>query len=35
MNRENREIIKKLNNQLPFLKEKYNVKKVGIFGSFE
>jgi len=30
----NQEIRKKLNNQLPFLKDKYHVKKVGIFGSF-
>lgn len=30
----NKEIKEKLNNQLPLLKDKYHVKKVGIFGSF-
>lgn len=29
----NKEIREKLNNHLPFLKDKYHVKKVGIFGS--
>lgn len=28
------EIREKINTQLPFLKDKYHVKKVGIFGSF-
>ncbi len=31
MNKE--EIRKKINSQLPFLKQKYNVKRLGIFGS--
>lgn len=30
----NKEIKEKLNSQLPFLKDKYHVNKVGIFGSF-
>ena len=32
MNKE--EIRKKVGSQLPFLKQKYNVKRLGIFGSF-
>ncbi len=28
------EIIEKLRSELPYLKEKYNVEKIGIFGSF-
>ncbi|HDH31285.1 MAG TPA: nucleotidyltransferase [Candidatus Wolfebacteria bacterium] len=30
----NKEIREKLNNQLPTLKSKYHVKKMGVFGSF-
>ena len=29
----NREIRQKINSQLPYLKDKYHVKRVGIFGS--
>lgn len=29
-----KELIKKIHNQLPLLKTKYHVKKIGIFGSF-
>lgn len=29
-----KEIRQKLNNQLPLLKDKYHVKKMGVFGSF-
>jgi hypothetical protein len=29
-----KEIIKKLNTELPILKSKYNVNKIGVFGSF-
>jgi len=32
MNKE--EIRKKISNQLPFLRQKYKVKRLGIFGSF-
>lgn len=30
----NKKIRTILNNQLPFLKEQYHIKKIGIFGSF-